>query len=82
MRGRKPAPQSDAQTEQAREANRRAYAKKTGKPIPPKKTMPEHKWWAELKKKHEGKPRLEKSIVKPIFLTHSHRERYALEVEG
>lgn len=80
-RGRKRKESGDSKTEQLREANRRAYAKKTGKPIPPKKMTPEHKWWAALKKKHEGKPRLEKSIVKPIFLTHSHRERYALKVE-
>lgn len=38
-------------------------------------------WWEALKKKHEGKPRLEKSIKPPVYLMHSDRERFALKVE-
>lgn len=89
MRGRKQAPKSDAQTEQAREANRRSYAKKVGKPIPPKGNqfgdfdrIGKVKW-SDLKEKwkdYEGKP-LEKSINPPIFLTQSIRRKYKEKAE-
>ena len=90
MRGRKQAPKSDAQTEQAREANRRSYAKKVGKPIPPKGNqfgdfdrIGKVKW-SDLKEKwkdYEGKP-LEKSINPPIFLTQSIRRQYQEKAES
>lgn len=38
-------------------------------------------WWEALKKKHEGKPRLEKSTKPPIFLMHSDREKYELRAD-
>ena len=90
MRGRKQAPKADAQTEQAREANRRSYAKKTGKPIPPKGNqfgdfdrIGKVKW-SDLKEKwkdYEGKP-LEKSINPPVFLTQSIRRKYQEKAES
>lgn len=39
-------------------------------------------WWEALKKKHEGKPRLGKSIKPPIFLMHSDREKYELRADA
>jgi hypothetical protein len=84
MRGRKPAPQSDKQTQHLRDANRRAYAKKRGKnqfrEYEYEKRDP---WWESLREKHkrfEG-TRLEKSINPPIFLTQSIRRRYKEKAE-
>lgn len=76
-RGRKRKESGSVEAQRAREANRRSYAKKVGKPIPPKGNQYEEfdrigkVKWSDLKEKwkeFEGKP-LEKSINTPIFLT-------------
>lgn len=81
---------SETEAEKAREANRRSYAKKVGKPIPPKGNQYGESdrigkvKWSDLKEKwkeFEGKP-LEKSINTPIFLTQSIRRQYKERAEN
>jgi hypothetical protein len=85
MRGRRQAPQSDKQTQQLREANRRAYAKKRGKnQFAEYEYEKRDPWWESLKEKHKGfeGTRLEKSENPPIFLTQSIRRRYKERAEN
>lgn len=88
--GRPVAAPADHKRERQRAANRKAYAKKTGKPIPPTGNqygefdMIGKVKFADLKEKwkeFEGK-RLEKSINTPIFLTQSIRRRYKEKAEN
>ena len=89
-RGRKRKASGSVEEQKAREANRRSYAKKTGKPIPPKGNqfgdfdrIGKVKW-SDIKEKwkdFEGKP-LEKSINPPIFLTQSIRRQYQEKAES